>query len=442
MSSKITGFLQDITKLKVAEIELQSAYQQLQANEQQLRASLQQLAASEQQLRANNKQLAANEKELILAKEKAEQSDRLKSAFLANMSHEIRTPMNGILGFTSLLQEPDLSNETKEGYIEIIQKSGKRMLNTVNDIIEISKIEAGLTEVRNSEIDVIAVVKNLLDFFQLQAQQKQIILSSENNVAGLILNTDLNKFESILTNLIRNAIKFTDKGRIDVSFGVNDGFVQFCVKDTGIGVPQNRIQAIFNRFEQADIEDTQVFQGSGLGLAIAKSYVEILGGNIWVESVEGEGSTFCFTLPYLSETNKSDINIAIESTEKNGKHFNQQKILIVEDDQVSADFLKIILENISTTIITVDSGDKAVEFCKTHSDINLVLMDIKMRGMDGFEATRRIREFNKEVIIIAQTAYALSGDKEKAITAGCNDYIAKPVKQIQLFELITKHLTK
>jgi CheY-like chemotaxis protein len=378
--------------------------------------------------------------DLQAVKEKVEESDRLKSAFLANMSHEIRTPMNGILGFTDLLLKPDLNDGKKEKYIEIIKKSGDRMLNTVNDIIEISKIEAGLIEVRNSNINVSSVVKNLIEFFQIQAQQKGLTLSFESDELELIVNTDLKKFESILTNLIKNAIKFTNNGRIDISFGVKNGFLQFCVEDTGIGVPQNRIHAIFNRFEQADIEDTQVFQGSGLGLAIAKSYVEILGGKISVTSVEGEGSTFCFTLPYLSDMNTSDSIDTDTSIENNEVQFSQPKILIVEDDEVSADFLNIILNKVAATTMIVNSGEKAIEFCKIHPDIDLVLMDIKMPGIDGYEATRRIREFNKEVLIIAQTAYALAGDKEKAITAGCNDYIAKPVKPDELIEMITKQL--
>jgi len=239
------------------------------------------------------------ENDLILAKEKAEHSDRLKSAFLANMSHEIRTPMNGILGFTSLLLEPHLSDGDKAQYVDIINKSGERMLNTVNDIIEISKIEAGIVEVKNLEIDVFEVLKRLLDFFQMQAQTKGLTLRLENKITetSLYINTDKSKFESILTNLIKNAIKFTDIGKIEVSYCINDGFVQFCVKDSGIGVPQNRIKSIFNRFEQADIKDSRAFQGSGLGLAISKSFVEMLGGKIWVESEKGKGTTFFFTLP-------------------------------------------------------------------------------------------------------------------------------------------------
>ena len=378
--------------------------------------------------------------ELIAAKEKAEESDRLKSAFLANMSHEIRTPMNGILGFTSLLLEPDLSDETKEQYIQIIHQSGERMLNTVSDIVEISKIEAGIIDVRKSEINVNEVIRSIHNFFQVQTQKKglNLIYQNENLETDIILTTDKTKFESIITNLVKNAIKFTEKGNITVSCCFKNGFIKFCVKDTGIGIPKHRQAAIFNRFEQADIEDTRVFEGSGLGLAIAKSYVEMLGGEIWVESTEGQGSEFCFTIPnFIIEKDKAS-NSKPDNKEKRSKR--QCKVLIVEDDETSAIYLKTILNDITEKITHVNSGERAIEECKNQADFDVILMDIKMPGISGYEATKRIREFNKDVIIIAQTAYALSGDREQAISSGCNDYITKPVKRNEILEKIEKNI--
>ncbi|MBI9059098.1 MAG: response regulator [Labilibaculum sp.] len=379
-------------------------------------------------------------KELMISKEKAEESDRLKSAFLANMSHEIRTPMNGILGFTSLLLEPDLSDEKKDEFIKIIHLSGERMLNTVTDIVEISKIEAGIIEVKNSTFNISESSNNILNFFQPQAQKKGLILSLESEIpeTNHSINSDKNKFESIFTNLIKNAIKYTDKGKIIVNIHFRSRFIEFCIKDTGIGIPENRKDAIFNRFEQADISDTRAFEGSGLGLAIVKSYVDMLGGKIWVESVEGEGSQFYFSIPYSPEKKESILNSAI----KNRKELNllgQLKILIVEDDETSALFLKTILKNFVQKIIYAKTGEQAIEECKSHVDFDLILMDIKMPGMSGYEATRQIRQFNKEVIIIAQTAFGLSGDKEKAINAGCNDYITKPINREELNILIQKY---
>lgn len=380
--------------------------------------------------------------ELIAAKEKAEESDRLKSAFLANMSHEIRTPMNGILGFSNLLLEPELSDEKKDAYIKIIHQSGERMLNTVSDIVEISKIETGIVEVKNSDFIFSESINNIINFFQPQAQKKGLILSFKNEIqeTKLSIFSDKNKFESILTNLIKNAIKYTNKGEIEVSICIKNEFIEFNIKDTGIGIPKHRKYAIFNRFEQADIEDTRVFEGSGLGLAISKSYVEMLGGNIWVESVEGEGSQFIFTIPFLPIKKENKFIYKIKNNKL--KPQRRLKILIVEDDEVSTFFLKTILKDIAQNIIYAKTGKQAITECKTNNDFDIILMDIKMPGIDGFETTKRIREFNKEVIIIAQTAYAMPGDKEKAISSGCNDYITKPIKKTNILKKIEENIKK
>jgi PAS domain S-box-containing protein len=239
------------------------------------------------------------EQEQVRLRKKAEESDRLKSAFLTNMSHEIRTPMNGILGFTGLLLEPDLSSEDKANYIEIVEKSGQRMLSTVNDIIEISRIESGTVNLNMSTCHIINTVNELVRFFKPEANGKKLTLSQEIDLpdAFTTIVTDQNKLDSILTNLIKNAIKYTDTGTIHIHCTAQGNQLEFCVSDTGIGVPESRLSAIFERFIQADIEDTRAFQGSGLGLAICKAYVEMLGGEIWVESEVGKGSAFYFTVP-------------------------------------------------------------------------------------------------------------------------------------------------
>lgn len=240
------------------------------------------------------------ERDLTFAKEKAEESDRLKSAFLANMSHEIRTPMNGILGFANLMKEPHLTKESKNHYIEIIQKSGHRMLNTINDLIDISKIESKQMEVIIREININKIIGELVLFFTEEVNNKGITLNftpTLENGKDIIL-TDIDKFTSIITNLIKNAIKFTKKGGIKIEYSINDMVIYFNVSDTGIGIYPSRQKAIFDRFIQADIEDRNAVQGSGLGLSISKSYVEMLGGKIWLKSIPNKGSSFHFTLPY------------------------------------------------------------------------------------------------------------------------------------------------
>jgi len=385
------------------------------------------------------------EHELIIGKEKAEESDNLKSAFLANMSHEIRTPMNGILGFAGLLKEPGLNGEEQQKYIRIIEKSGARMLNIINDIVDISKIEAGQMEVALSSVNVNEVTDSFYSFFKPEAEKKgiQLILKNSLPAKESVINTDRGKFDSILSNLIKNAIKYTHTGSIEFGYTLpHESFLQFFIRDTGIGIPKERQEAIFERFIQADISDKQAYQGAGLGLAIAKAYVEMLGGKIWVQSDEGIGSIFYFTIPYITEEQVRTNIPNIIPAEEESVQIKNLKILIAEDDETSDFLITRILGKNNNEFSHATTGVETVDACRNNPDLDLVLMDINMPEMDGYEATRQIRQFNTDVIIIAQTAYGLAGDRERAIESGLNDYISKPINKEELLALIQKYFNK
>lgn len=384
------------------------------------------------------------ENKIKSALKKAEESDHLKSAFLANMSHEIRTPMNGILGFNSLLKNPNLSGSKQQEYIKIIEKSGIRMLNTVNDIIDISKIEAGQMGISLSETNIHEMFENLKMFFGPEIIKKGLELQCKTPLSfqNTNITTDREKIYAILSNIIKNAIKFTDKGEIEIAYSLKPNELNFYVKDTGIGIPENRLEAIFDRFIQADIDDKSGYQGSGLGLSISKSYVDMLGGNIRVESKLGIGSQFYVTIPL---ENKLSLNFEAPKLEHvvpdENKGIKNLSILIAEDESDSYFYMSILLKRYSKTILHAFTGIEAVNYCKNNQDIDLILMDIKMPKMNGYEASKLIREFNKDVIIIAQTAYALPDDRKKAIAVGCNDYISKPIREEELLTLLKKYFT-
>ncbi|MFC0875694.1 PAS domain S-box protein [Saccharicrinis sp. FJH2] len=376
--------------------------------------------------------------ELIKAKERAEESDRLKTAFLMNVSHEIRTPMNGILGFTSLLEDPDLSEEEKSSFIQIINKSGERLMNTINDIVEISKIEIGDVELHIESINPSEIMQYHYDFFSPEIKEKGLDFELKNQVTELI-KTDKHKLDGILMNLLKNAIKFTTEGKIEFGNYIQGSNICFFVSDTGVGIPEDKQRVIFTRFVQADTELTSGYEGSGIGLAIVKSYVESLNGTIEVKSDVKKGSIFTVSIPFTEEkeTHKKN-DKKIENIEFDKK----PTVLVAEDDEVNFIYLKNILSD-DFRIIHAKNGEEAVRLYHENPDISAVLMDIKMPGeYDGVEAIRRIKSINKNALIIAQTAFAMDVDKKKAFDAGCDGYITKPFKRGELISSLKKELNK
>ena len=384
------------------------------------------------------------EKELLDAKREAEESNRLKSAFLANMNHEIRTPMNGIMGFTDLLKDPDMTGEEQKQYIGMIEKSGNRMLNTINDLIDISRIEAGQAQLNLKEVNINDQLDDMYQFFKYETEKKGLKLDLDKEKENLVIETDEEKFTGIMTNLIKNAIKFTSEGDIRFGYKERKSDYLFYVEDTGIGIPTEKQKNIFERFIQADNSHQRSYQGSGLGLSITKAYVEMLNGHMWMSSAENKGSTFYFTLPKTnvaqSPSNKKQKPADKKEITSSGNKY--LKILIVEDDEASDLYLETLIKNISREILHAYTGPEALEVYNANTDIDLILMDIQLPGMDGYKVTRKLREKNSEVVIIAQTAYAMKGDHEKAVNAGCDDYVPKPIKKEKLLRMIDKYFSE
>ncbi len=382
------------------------------------------------------------ERSLLRAKEKAEESDRLKSAFLANVSHEIRTPMNGILGFLDLLKSPSLEGAEKDKYIEIVNQSGQRLLDTINDIIEISRIESGQMDVKKEEVDVFELLNYHYTFFKPKADARGLALSISEQIPAekALVYSDRHKLDGMLTNLLNNAIKFTSEGYIEFGNYINNDGLVFFVRDTGIGITPDQTKSIFRRFVQADLNLSRKHEGSGLGLPIVKAYIEMLHGHIHVDSTPGEGSTFYVIIPYNPvKTKKMEKKEAVTR----GKSLQPGSVLLIaEDDEMSYLYLKTILEDEPVKLIRSKNGEQTVKAVRENPDISLVLMDLKMPDFDGLKATQKIREFNQTIPVIAQTAHALSGDKKRAIDAGCNDYISKPINRKALLQVVHHYIGK
>jgi PAS domain S-box-containing protein len=379
--------------------------------------------------------------DLLIAKAKAEESDKLKTAFLQNISHEIRTPLNGILGFSNLLQDDDVSPEEMKEYSVIINQSGNRLLEIVNNVLDISKIETGQLEVRYNTIALNSLVKDLYNFFDPIAGLKGLKLNYMNYLEEKesFISTDDSKLNQVLSNLINNAIKFTNSGTVEFGYEIVADYIQFYVKDTGIGISQDNHKIIFERFTQIDLSITRGFEGAGLGLAISKGLVDLLGGTIWLESEVGRGTVFYFKIPYIA-TEQNDLP-GFGNTEST-QNIKKSKILIADDDYTSFVYLSKLLNRDEFTLLYAENGEMALQLVREIRDLDLVIMDIKMPIMDGFQATKEIRLINPDLPVIAQTAYAFREEQDKILSSGFNDYISKPINSNDFLSMINKYLKK
>ncbi len=379
---------------------------------------------------------------LIESKEKAEESDRLKTAFLHNISHEIRTPMNAIIGFSGFLNDPDLEPDNRQHFTNIIVNSSKQLLSIITDIIDIATIEAGQAKANKKATNVNLTLKLLFGQFSLKSNNMNIKFNFNAPLPDneSLIITDPTKLNEILTNLIGNAFKFTKNGFINVGYTVKNDYLEFYIEDTGIGIPTEYQNVIFDRFRQVESSMAREFGGSGLGLSISKAYVELLGGELWLESKPGEGSKFYFTIPFKRESTD-------ELPAKTSKLFIQKltipkTILVAEDEDSNYMLLEIFLKDLKLKLIRARDGVEAVELCKLVPVIDLVLMDIKMPVMNGYEATKEIKKLFPALPVIAQTAYSNDEDRKNALACGCIDYISKPIEQQSLLFILSKHLDR
>jgi PAS domain S-box-containing protein len=385
-------------------------------------------------------QYKLTESQLINAKDKAEEGDRLKTAFLHNISHEIRTPMNAIVGFTTLLDDPDLQPVYRKQYIDIICQSSDQLLSIISDIVDISNIETGQIKVVLNQVNINYIIRTLFEQYNIRTAKQGLSIHYKLtlNDGEALLETDGAKLIQILTNLLNNSLKFTKKGKIEFGYSLKDGFVEFMVSDTGIGITKDKQAKIFERFYQVENSSSRQYGGTGLGLPICQAYADLLGGSIRVESEPGSGSTFYVTLPLKSSAKSIK---AKETEHKNTDElFDGKTILIAEDDEINFLVVKKSLEPYNFNLVRALNGKEAINICRSNNEINLVLLDLKMPGMDGLEAMRLIKQFRSNLPFIALTAYAFESDKKNAIESGCSDYITKPFSKKDLIEVVRKHL--
>jgi PAS domain S-box-containing protein len=448
---KLVTIDSDITKLKEAEEEILIQKEEIEAQRDLANEQKRQIQEQNKTLEEHRTELEKivekRTAQLKFAKERAEESDRLKSSFLANMSHEIRTPMNAIIGFSELISEESLLPDQRKELVTHLNSNCNSLLHLIDDIIDIARIEAGQLRIFKEDCFINQTFIELYEAFsetQLKENNNvELFVDIQNTDENLSILTDPYRFKQIMNNLIGNAIKFTDQGFIRFGYHISpegyEDYIRFFVQDTGIGLSKKEQGEIFEQFRKIDSEaNNKLYRGAGLGLAISRNLINELGGEIWIESEIGLGSTFYFTLPYV-KTNKK-----YKSTEPINKDYDwhDKTILVAEDEDNNIKMLKLVLQKTNVNIIHVQNGLNAIKKIREHKEIDLVLLDIKMPKLNGLDATREIRKFNNKTPIIAFSAYAMPADQQKAKEAGCTDFIAKPIKKDLLLGKLDYFLTK
>jgi signal transduction histidine kinase/CheY-like chemotaxis protein len=376
--------------------------------------------------------------DLKALKDKAERNEQYNIFYQTNIWHEIRTPVNAIAGFSQLLKEDDQSPANRQKFLDIILESSNELVSIINNVLEISNIESGLIKISEEEVLLSGVFSELLEQFKKEASRKNIVLQTHLNISDgdIKILADRSRLIQLLSALLSNSFKFTFTGKIEFGCKLQNEFLEFFVSDTGIGISQKDMDKVFNRFFQSDDSILKSFKGIGLGLIISKALAEKMGGEMWCDSVEGKGSLFYFTLPYVpAMTSQTSMlpSVKNDSEKEQGKKI----ILVAEDDNVNFMLIQNFLTGLDVVLLRAENGKEAVDICFSN-DVDLVLMDIKMPVMDGYTAIRIIRESNPDLVIIAQTAFA--GDRELVLESGCNDFIAKPFGKAQLRDLVNSYI--
>lgn len=388
------------------------------------------------------KLLSARQQDLFIATAKAKESDMLKNAFLANMSHEIRTPMNAILGFSHIIHNQDICVSEKQHFVELINQNGRNLMMLLDNIIDISKIDAGQLEIKSTHCDVNSILTDIHAHFQNEAMRKTCgkLVVTLNIVSKdeLMIVVDAQRLRQVLFQLIGNAVKFTDSGVVEFGYSLSADEILFYVKDTGVGIPKGMEDEVFKRFSKFNDNQNRLFGGIGIGLSIAQNLVELMGGRIWNDRTIDSGAIFYFTLPY----NPVEVNVrntCVNSIMPIRFDWEGKTFLVAEDEEDNFRYIEVVLSMSNAQLLWARNGNEAIKIFRSKKNIDLVLMDIKMPGLDGYSATKLIRQMS-DVPVIAQSAYTFSDEKDRLMKAGCDDFIEKPIGFNNLLYTIHKHV--